>query len=160
MMYSRVPSYHRSTSRWRGVVLPKPTSATKASPYSSVKGSFTSSLCGGLQGDDRNLYKVGAFSTTELEAPNDDHGGSQLISGGDYPSRVPTNPRVTSSSMEWMGNANSLGGSVDQDLLPRFPEGKQVWVAREGDLEAFQCLTMEERELELPTRAREEGGLL
>jgi len=102
-------------------VLPKPTSATKASPYSLVKEPrrlFHAPLSGGLQGDDRSLYKVGAISTTELEAPNDDHEGSQLSSGGDYPSRVSTNPRVTSSSMEWMGNTNSFGGSVDQDLLP------------------------------------------
>jgi hypothetical protein len=47
--------------------------------------------------------------------------------------------------MKWRGKSNRLGGSVDLGLLPRFPKGLQVVVARMGDLVLWSFATMEER---------------
>jgi hypothetical protein len=41
--------------------------------------------------------------------------------------------------MDGEGKSNPFGGSVDRVLLPRFPKGHQVLVAREKYLEAFVC---------------------
>ena len=98
-----------------------------------------------------NLYKDEAHSTTELEAltkfprlpkPQESQGrgttpqlnwrlpasprGSQSHKNDQRPSRVPMNPRVTSSSKEWMGKSNRFGGSVDLGQLSQVLEGQGV----------------------------------
>ena len=48
--------------------------------------------------------------------------------------------------MEWWGNPNSFGGSVDLGLLLQFLKGHEVWLVVEGDLGLQSFATMVERE--------------
>jgi hypothetical protein len=92
--------------------------------------------------------KVGALSTTQLEAPNATtklHNTKNELRGRPLPSRVPTNPRVTSFPMESGWKSNPFGGSVDLGLLPQIPKGHQELLARERDLEQRKLVFMEER---------------
>jgi hypothetical protein len=60
--------------------------------------------------------------------------GSQSHKNDQRPSRVPMNPRCTSSSKEWIWKSNRFGGRVDLGQLSQVLEGQGVWVARERDL--------------------------
>ena len=98
-----------------------------------------------------NLYKDEAHSTTELEAltkfprlpkPQESQGrgttpqlnwrlpasprGSQSHKNDQRPSRVPMNPRFTSSSKEWIWKSNRFGGRVDLGQLSQVLEGQGV----------------------------------
>ena len=98
-----------------------------------------------------NLYKDEAHSTTELEAltkfprlpkPQESQGrgtspqlnwslpasprGSQSHKNDQRPSRVPMNPRCTSSSKEWIWKSNRFGGRVDLGQLSQVLEGQGV----------------------------------
>ena len=62
------------------------------------------------------------------------------------PARVSKKPKSNKNSVEWWGNSNSFGGSVDLGLLLRFLKGHEVWLAEEGELGLQSFATMGERE--------------
>ena len=62
--------------------------------------------------------------------------------------------------MESGGKSNPFGECVDLVLLPRFPKGHQVPMAREGDLEGFVSCSNGVREWKSPPCPEEEEDLI
>jgi hypothetical protein len=80
----------------------------------------------------KSSHKVGAHSTTQLEAPNYT---MKLLK---HQARLkndllgfPRKPRVTSSTKESRGNSNFFDQSVDLSLLLRFPKRGKDFLAIE-----------------------------
>ena len=105
---------------------------------------------------------IEAHSTTQLEAPNRSRACTSTrakLRGRIFRLGF-LNPRVTSISMESGGKSNPFGEGVDLVLLPRFPRGHQVPMAREGELGVFVSCSNGEREWKSQPFPEEEEGYL